>query len=333
MGHQLTSVTVAGAELYSCVTVREPAWHTLGVNFANRAGLTVDEALAEAHQNFTVRTVPVATTPDDRAGQLEVPGLRATVREHPVTGEASVLGWVSPRYRVVQNEEAYTFAQALVDDHGANIVSAGGLYGDRRTFVTLQLPDALQIGDDPHILYLVLTNSHDGSTALTTAVTPVRVVCQNTARAALSRARYKWSARHTSGVTNRIAEARRTLQLTHAYTTAFRDLGEDLLAQRFTTDQFDTMTNVLLPAESDATERQARTLADARATMHALFTTAPTQDSIRGTRWAAYNAVTEYADWGPLRGADPDQLRRSTRILTEQLTPLKQRAIDYLLAA
>lgn len=159
------------------------------------------------------------------------------------------------------------------------------------------------------------------------------MVCQNTAGAALSRARYKWSTRHTSGVTNRIAEARRTPNLADAYTAAFQTLGEDLLAQQFTPAQFDTMTSALLPTEPDATKRQARKPADARATLHGLFTTAPTQDSIRGTRWAAYNAVTEYADWGPLRGSDPDQLRRSTRILTEQLTPLKQRAIDYLLAA
>ena len=333
MGHHLTSVTVAGAELYSCVTVREPAWHTLGVNFADRSGLTVDEALTEAHQNFTVRTVPLTTTPDDPAGQLEVPGLLATVREHPVTGDTSVLGWVSPRYRVVQNREAYDFAQALVDDHGANIVSAGGLYGDRRTFVTLQLPDPIRISDDPHIPYLVLTNSHDGSTALTTAITPVRVVCQNTARAALSQARHKWSARHTAGVTSRIAEARRTLHLAHTYTAAFRDLGEQLIAQRFTPAQFDTMTNVLLPTEPDATDRQTKALADTRTALHGLFTTAATQDSIRGTRWAAYNAITEFADWGPLRGADPNHLRRSTRILTEQQSPLKLRAIDYLLAA
>ncbi len=93
------------------------------------------------------------------------------------------------------------------------------------------------------------------------------------------------------------------------------------------------MTNVLLPTAPDASDRQAKALTEARATLHGLFTTAPTQDSIRGTRWAAYNAITEFADWGPLRGADPNHLRRSTRILTEQQSPLKLRAIDYLLAA
>ena len=55
---------------------------------------------------------------------------------------------------------------------GANIISAGGLYRDRRTFITLALPETLTVaGVDPVQPYLVLTNSHDGSTALTTTVT------------------------------------------------------------------------------------------------------------------------------------------------------------------
>lgn len=53
------------------------------------------------------------------------------------------------------------------------------------------------------------------------AVTPVRIVCQNTARAAL--------------------------HLTDAYTAAFRIVGEQFLAQRFTPTRFDAMTSVRLP--------------------------------------------------------------------------------------
>jgi len=130
-----------------------------------------------------------------------------------MTGETNVLGTVSGRYTILQNRDGFELAQQLVNSHGANIVSAGGLFDDRRTFVTLRLPDALAIGDDPYTLFLTLLNSHDGSTALTAAVTPVRVVCANTARAALKRARYQWSARHTAGLVDRVDEARRTLNL------------------------------------------------------------------------------------------------------------------------
>jgi len=73
MGHELTCVVVAGAAEYSCVTVREPAWHSLGANFADRDGLTVAEALHASHQDFTVRKVPLNTEGDEIAGPISVP--------------------------------------------------------------------------------------------------------------------------------------------------------------------------------------------------------------------------------------------------------------------
>ena len=333
MGHELTCVRVDGAEHYSCVTVREPAWHSLGVNFTERDGLTVDEALHASHQDFIVRKVAVRTHGDEIAPAIDVPDTFASVREHPLTGETNVLGIVSGRYTILQNRSAFELGQHLVDDYGANIVSAGGLFDDRRTFVTLRLPEDLTIGDDAYKCFLTLLNSHDGSTALSAAVTPVRVVCANTARAALRRARHQWTARHTSGLTTRVDEARRTLHLARQHTAALRDTGEQLLAQHFTPDEFDRMVRALMPLDDDATERRASRIRAAHENLHRLFTEAPTQDSIRGTRWAALQAVTEFADWGPLRGDDPGNRRRATRLLTEQPTPLKLAATDYLLAA
>ena len=333
MGHELTRVVVAGSAEYSCVTVREPAWHSLGANFADRDGLTVAEALHASHQDFTVRKVPLTTAGDDLADPITVPDTYATVREHPLTGETNVLGTVSGRYTILQNRDGFDLAQQLVNSHGANIVSAGGLFDDRRTFVTLRLPDELTIGSDPYEIFLTLLNSHDGSTALTAAVTPVRVVCANTARAALERARYQWSARHTAGLVDRVDEARRTLNLASEHTEALRLLGEQLLGQRFTLAQFDQMAQTLLPLDEDATTRKSNRIRAAHENLRGLFAESPTQASIRGTRWAAYHAFTEFADWGPLRGDDPDSHRRATRALTEQQTPLKLAAADYLLAA
>lgn len=66
MAHNLThSRTVDGEDLYSCVTTRQPAWHQLGANFADRDGLTVEEALREAHQDFVVTTQPLHTVGPD----------------------------------------------------------------------------------------------------------------------------------------------------------------------------------------------------------------------------------------------------------------------------
>ena len=56
-------------------------------------------------------------------------------------------------------------------------------------------------------------NSHDGSSGVKVAMTPVRVVCQNTLNLALSSAKRIWPPRHTENVLLRVQDARETLQL------------------------------------------------------------------------------------------------------------------------
>jgi len=63
-------------------------------------------------------------------------------------------------------------------------------------------------------------------------------------------------------------------------------------------------------------------------TLRSLFTDADTQHTIRGTRWAGLQAITEYLDHHtPAR----DDTVRATRVLTSHaLGERKQRAYDLL---
>ena len=72
-------------------------------------------------------------------------------------------------------------------------------------------------------------NSHDGSTAVVAATTPVRVVCQNTLNWGLRQARQKFSIRHTEAVTQRVYEARRVLDISINYYQQFKLYGDQLL--------------------------------------------------------------------------------------------------------
>jgi hypothetical protein len=71
-------------------------------------------------------------------------------------------------------------------------------------------------GGDATGMNVLVTNSHDGSSAVQAAVTPVRVVCQNILTWGLSRARRTYSIRHTEKLQTRLIEARRVLELTVA---------------------------------------------------------------------------------------------------------------------
>ncbi len=76
-----------------------------------------------------------------------------------------------------------------------------------------------QGANDETKLYLIVWTSHDGSVAVQAAVTPVRVVCQNTLNLAMRNAKQSFKIRHTQSVEGRIQVAQGNLNMTgEAYT-------------------------------------------------------------------------------------------------------------------
>jgi hypothetical protein len=59
--------------------------------------------------------------------------------------------------------------------------------------------------------YLLFSNTHDGTGAVKVALTPIRVVCNNTLNLALKTAKRSWSMVHTGDVHEKISEAKDTL--------------------------------------------------------------------------------------------------------------------------
>src|SRR5215469_6294981 len=74
----------------------------------------------------------------------------------------------------------------------------------REVWVLAQSPFQIDLPDSRVDMYVLISSTHDGSGAVTAAVTPVRVVCMNTLRAALSRAQASYRVRHTSGAQGRL---------------------------------------------------------------------------------------------------------------------------------
>lgn len=92
---------------------------------------------------------------------ITVPGFRANLRET----DNQVLGVVSDRYKVVQNEEAFAFTDELLGE-GVTYETAGSLQNGRRTWILAKLPTRYIISGDEITPYLVFMNSHDGSGAI-----------------------------------------------------------------------------------------------------------------------------------------------------------------------
>ena len=189
------------ANVETMFSVRETPWHGLGRIVMDAPASR--EALELAGLDWQVESRNIYSG----TGAM-IPGYRANVR----STDDAVLGVVSDRYRIVQNEEAFQFTDDLLGE-GVTYETAGSLQGGKKVWMLARLPRKYLIAGDQVVPYLVIFNSHDGSSGVKVAMTPIRVVCQNTLNLALNTAKRSWTARHTENVLLRVQDARETLQL------------------------------------------------------------------------------------------------------------------------
>lgn len=326
MAHELDSTN----NVVSFANSRPDAWHRLGQSVNHT--MTAREALEAAHlAGWNVRKMPlqVALEPVVTAdgvstpAPLSVPDHYATVRDNPIIpGRIDVLGVVGSKYEPLQNEASCDLLNALTDQGGAVFETAGALRGGRETFVTMKLPEAMTFdgvdgSKDRTEFYLAALNSHDGTSAFRFLVTPVRIVCANTQSAAIREAKASFAIRHTGGARLAIAEAREALRLTWRYVKAFEDEAAELYARPMDIDQMRAFTDQLLAVDAATTVATKNTRSQQSRAIVKLWTSSPTVAPIANTRWAAYNAVTEYIDhYATVRGRGDAATTRALRAVT-----------------
>lgn len=293
----------------SFISAREDAWHRLGtvVDDAFDAETAMTRGLLGG---WNVRKTPIVAALET-GEMLEMPGRYATVRTNPVTGMAEVIGNVGEKYRVIQNEEHAALLDALVDESGAHFETAGALDGGKQVFITMKLPGHMRVGGVDQVdNYIAAINSHDGSTAFTLLVTPVRIVCQNTLNVALRHAKNSFRIQHTANAERHLRQkARQALDLTFTYLEDFQEQAERMINTTLTQAQFDQIITEAWGAGEDAHPTTITRRENKLDEMSTLFGQAYTQEGIRDTVWAGFNAITEWSDhFAPRRGDDHDKI-------------------------
>ena len=283
MAHNLASTSGRTAMAY----FGEAPWHKLGAKLDNPA--TASEAIEAAGLNYQVELVSLFTE-----HQAAVPQRKGVIRMD--TGQ--VLGTVGKSYVPVQNSEAFQFLDAVVADNGLRYHTAGALGQGEKIWMLAKLPGHIQVKGTEDITdkFLLLHNSHDGSSCLRVHFTPIRVVCQNTLAVAERNGRGQGiSIRHRGNLEAKIREAQRVLGLA---TRFYDDLEPkiDHLASYFPTrDQLQQYFTALYPDPIDGNKTRAENV---RAELFRLFDEGIGQDipGVRHSAWAALHAVTEYVD-------------------------------------
>lgn len=315
---------------------REVPWHQLGT--ITDGAQTVDDALRLAQLDWEVVKsddpvqVPVLT--NEGVVMVSAADRYMTYRDHPKLGLQG-LGVVGKQYTVIQNKEAFDFLNALTHESGAVFETAGSLRGGTQVFVSMKMPQHISLGggQDTVDLYLVCSTSHDGSKAFTAFVTAVRPVCANTVQFGLQTAHSKWYLKHTSNVKGKVQQAREALGMVVKYQDAFQEEADRLISTSMSEREFAQFTERLMPTSDKMSVLQVTRTEEARAALTGLWN-APTQSNIARTRWAAFNAVTEWADWvKPVKAGKRDaDVARAERVFLGAAEPIKQKAYALLSA-
>ena len=278
------------AQVESMFSVREKPWHGLGI-IVKEAPASAD-AIRLAGLDWTVVQEPIYTN----FSKL-VEGYRANVR----SSDRKVLGVVSDRYRVVQNVDAFSFTDELLGK-GVRYETAGSLQEGRKVWLLARLPREYIIAGERISPYLVFSNTHDGSGSVKVAITPVRVVCNNTLNLALSTAKRSFSMVHTGNIRDKIQEAKDTLFMAEEYMDCLAVEFEQLRRQKITDKQVREYIELLLPMEKVPTPIQSKNIIRLREDMMKRYYDAPDLQKVGNNAYRCINAVSDFATHSnPLR--------------------------------
>lgn len=282
-------------------SLRQPAWHNLGTVFENEVNTA--EMLKLAHlDGWNVRLEDVALP----EGFSSDKSYSFVSRTNPFdNSQTDVLGVVGERYVPLQNEDLFSFGDNLLDG-GGRWETAGSIKNGRVVFGSIALQDSITLDPngraDKIDNYLLINTSHDGSIAIQASITPVRVVCANTLNLALSAFKGKkdvkqtFKIRHTQTAEGKIAVAREALGLAHKYIDEFSLMANAMIEKEITDAQFAKIVELAYPAPEKDAKGSIKKHTGKIDLLHDIYV-GQYNDTIAGTAWGAFNALTERLDW------------------------------------
>lgn len=264
-------------------------WHGLGEKLEEAP--TISEAIDASGLDWEVGTKDLVTKDGE-----DVPA-RATYRK----SDGSILGVVGPRYVPLQNRNAFDWFQPFIDAGECSLHTGGSLSDGQKVWVLAQLnrdPSEIVSGDEVQ-KFILLSNSHDGTTAIRVGYTPIRVVCANTLAFAHSHSDSQLlRIRHTRSAQANLDNVRDIMDNINMQFEATADQFRFLASRDFNQADVRKYVKTLLgidkKAEEDIKTRTRKIMEEVLGTIEGPKQNMP---GVRGTWWAAYNGYNEYLNY------------------------------------
>lgn len=308
------------ANVESMFYVRGTPWHGLGTKVMEAPDS--EGALIAAGLNWNVIQEPIFTGKNE-----PIRGYKANIRD----SDRRVLGVVTDRYKVIQNHEAFAFTDELLGQ-GVRYETAGSLQDGKKVWLLAHMPHEYIISGERISPYLLFFNTHDGSGAIKVALTPIRVVCNNTLNLALSTAKRSWSMVHTGDIRSKMQEARDTLFMAERYMDELGKEFEALRLKKLSDQKVMEYIEVLLPVEDGSTPQQIKNIERLREDMKIRYFDAPDLQDTGKNAYRFINAVSDFATHAkPLRRTS--NYKENLFARTAEGNPLIDRAYQMMCAA
>ena len=301
---------------------------------ARQAGLDWEVSLVDM---FTERKEKV-TPWDTITKRIEIPNKQAVIRHDNNT----VVGVVGTKYKAVQNMEVFSAMDSLVDSGDARYTAAGEYNNGSNIWMIMELPNGVNVADDPHAAFLLVKSSHDGSCSVIVKPIIERLFCANQINRLIRGKKmnaYTYTMKHTTNAQLSVNDIRSITNLTYSAIEDYELLADSMLQVKVNTDRVRNIfkrvwalptevENVPVDMLSQGQRRQQTIAYTARDKAWEIYSQSPTQENIRGTAFGAWQAVVEYADHHASGGA----AKRAVATLSGRSDRIKDKALELILA-
>lgn len=276
-------------EIESMFYRNETPWHRLGQRVIEIP--TIEEAIVAAGLDWEVTMKDLFT-----GDGTQVPN-KAVVR----TTDDSVLGVVGQNYQPLQNIDAFNFFNPFLENNQATLETAGSLRQGKRIWVLAKInKDPLEIvKNDTVEKFILLSNSHDGTMSVRAGFTPIRVVCANTLAMSIQDSGSQLiRLKHTKSLNENLERVSEIMNIANQSFEATAEQYKYLASREISSSDLEEYVKLVFvgPQYKKMEAEGKKPARDVLPKVLRLFEEGhgAQMQGVRGTYWAAYNAVNEY---------------------------------------
>ena len=257
------------------------------------------EAIKEAQLDWEVKKVPIYLKPNKH--YKVIANKFAVVRTDSTNlKDVVALGVVGKTYQPLQNTDAFDWFDPIVGKGEAVYHTAGALGCGEHVWILAKLPGEMRVvGDDIAEKFLLLSNSHDGSSSVRVKFAPIRTACLNTLLMPSS-VGTRIRVRHNGRLHDQLSAATMNLGIINACFSAIGANFQLFAGVQMDEQRLSEYIGAIFPEPAKKDDQRAmKYVTKARGQARYLFEMGKgnNQDQVRGTLWAAYNGVTEFVDY------------------------------------